>query len=121
MLLAKGLTLDLALDRLLDLLPLLLVTLVATVVLEVGVYLLVTRVFRSRFALAYTLVAPAAVALLIFTVYPFVYNLRLAFSDLRLKTFACYIPNTDITNATGRHADRHCRPRGAERDGGCRL
>lgn len=99
MLLAKGLTLDLALDRLLDLLPLLLVTLVGTVVLEVGVYLLVTRVFRSRFALAYTLVAPAAVALLIFTVYPFVYNLRLAFSDLRLKTFACYIPNTDITNA----------------------
>ncbi|WP_162909201.1 ABC transporter permease subunit [Aggregatilinea lenta] len=99
MLLAEGLTFDLAVDRLVSLLPLLLVTLVAVVVLEVVVYLLVAKVFRSRFALPYTLVAPAAVALLIFTVYPFVYNLRLAFSDLRLKTIACYIPNTDITSA----------------------
>ncbi|HML24248.1 MAG TPA: ABC transporter permease subunit [Aggregatilinea sp.] len=99
MLLAKGLTLDLAVERLLSLLPLLLVAIVATVVLEGLVYLLVAKVFRSRFALPYTLVAPAAAALLIFTVYPFVYNLRLAFSDLRLKTISCYIPNTDITNA----------------------
>lgn len=99
MLLAKGLTLDLAIDRLLSLLPLLVIALVGTVVLEVIVYLLVAKVFRSRFALPYTLVAPAVAALLIFTVYPFVYNLRLAFSDLRLKTIACYIPNTDITNA----------------------
>ena len=99
MLLAKGLTLDLAVERLVSLLPLLVIALVATVVLEVIVYLLVAKVFRSRFALPYTLVAPAAAALLIFTVYPFVYNLRLAFSDLRLKTIACYIPNIDITSA----------------------
>jgi ABC-type sugar transport system permease subunit/uncharacterized protein YgiM (DUF1202 family) len=95
----KGLTLDVIGDRFLDLLPMLVIAVIGTIVLELTVYFILHRVLKSRFALPYTLVAPAAVALLLFTVYPFVYNIRLAFSDLRLKTMACYIPNTDITNA----------------------
>ncbi|MBN1678720.1 MAG: SH3 domain-containing protein [Anaerolineae bacterium] len=97
--LAKGLTLDLAVDRLVDLLPLLAVATIGIAILELGVYFFFKKVLRSRYTLPYTLVAPAAVALLLFTVYPFVYNIRLSFSDLRLKTIACYIPNTDVTSA----------------------
>src|SRR3989304_734283 len=98
MLLAKGLTVDLAVNRLIDLLPLLAVGIVGTAILEIAVYLFLKKVLKSRYTLPYTLVAPAAVALILFTLYPFVYNIRLAFSDLRLKTISCYIPNSEITN-----------------------
>lgn len=97
--LAKGLTPEIALDRLVDLLPLLALVIVATAVLEIGVYFFFKKVLRSSYTLPYTLVAPAAVALLLFTVYPFFYNIRLAFSDLRIRTMSCYIPNAEITNA----------------------
>lgn len=99
MLIAGGLTADLAVDRLIDLLPLLAVALLGSAILEVVVYFFFRNVLKSRFTLPYTLVAPAVVALLLFTVYPFFYNIRLAFSDLRLKTISCYIPNTDVTSA----------------------
>jgi arabinogalactan oligomer / maltooligosaccharide transport system permease protein len=97
--LAKGLTLELAIDRLVELLPLLAITIIGTAILELVVYLVVGKLLRSKFTLPYTLVAPAAMALLLFTVYPFVYNIRLAFSDLRLKTMSCYISNADVTDA----------------------
>jgi hypothetical protein len=84
---SDNLTLDMALARLVDLLPLLLISLVGIVVVEVGVYYFFSKVLKSKYALPYTLVAPAAIALLLFTVYPFVYNIRLAFSDLRPKHF----------------------------------
>jgi ABC-type sugar transport system permease subunit/uncharacterized protein YgiM (DUF1202 family) len=93
-----NLTLEMALERLVDLLPLLVISLVGIVILEVSVYFFFSKVLKSKYALPYTLVAPAAVALLLFTVYPFAYNIRLAFSDLRLKTFSCYIPDNTITN-----------------------
>lgn len=99
MLLARGLTLDLAVERLVDLLPLLVLTLVSTALLEIAVYLFFKKVLRSQFTLPYTLVAPAAMALLLFTVYPFFFNIRLAFSDLRLKTMSCYIPDNAVTDA----------------------
>ncbi len=81
LLLAKGLTLHIAVERLIDLLPLLFVALLGTAVLEVVVYLFLKKVLRSKYTLPYTLVAPAAVALLLFTVYPFAYNIRLSFSE----------------------------------------
>jgi len=93
-----GLTFEIAVERLVDLLPLILVTVVMVAVLEVGIYLLLKKVLRSKYTLPYTLVAPAALALLLFTVYPFIYNIRLAFSDLKISTISCYIPNNDITN-----------------------
>ncbi len=94
----QGLTFDVAIERLLDLLPLLGIAVLAIIILEPALYLLLTRVFRTKHALPFTLVAPAVVALAIFTVYPFVFNIRLAFSDLRLKTISCYIPDESITN-----------------------
>ncbi len=95
----QGLTFDIAVERLLDLLPLLGMTVLAIIILEPALYLLLTRVFKTKYALPFTLVAPAVVALAIFTVYPFVFNIQLAFSDLRLKTISCYISEENITNA----------------------
>ncbi len=96
MFIAKSLTLEFALERLVDLLPLLAIAIGGTAILEIVVYLFFKKVLRSKYTLPYTLVAPAAVAMLLFTVYPFAYNIRLAFSDLRLKTFNCYVPNSGI-------------------------
>lgn len=95
----KGLTYEIAVERLLDLLPLLIVTIIGTIILEFALYLLLSKVIKTKHALPFTLVAPAVVALSIFTVYPFVFNIQLAFSDLRLKTLSCYVGNDNISNA----------------------
>lgn len=95
---SDNLTFEMAIERLVDLLPLLAISLVGIVIVEAAVFFFFSKVLKSKYALPYTLVAPAAIALLLFTVYPFAYNIRLAFSDLRLKTFSCYIPNSAITN-----------------------
>jgi arabinogalactan oligomer/maltooligosaccharide transport system permease protein len=64
-----------------------------TILLEVVLYWFFSRVLRTRHALAFTLLSPAVIALTLFTVYPLLYNVQLAFSDLRLKTFPCYMPS----------------------------
>lgn len=95
----QGLTFDIAVERLLDLLPLIGITVLGIIILEPALYFLLTKVFKTKYALPFTLVAPAVIALAIFTVYPFIFNIQLAFSDLRLKTISCYIPDENITNA----------------------
>jgi arabinogalactan oligomer/maltooligosaccharide transport system permease protein len=60
--------------------------------LEFSLYHLLGRVFKLKNALAYTLLAPAAVAILLFMVYPLLFNVLLAFSDLKRDTFGCYSP-----------------------------
>ncbi len=67
-----------------------------TVLLEVILYWFFSRVLRTRHALAFTLLSPAVIALTLFTVYPLLYNVQLAFSDLRLKTFPCYMPSFKV-------------------------
>src|SRR5262249_30676951 len=53
-----------------------------------------SRVVKSANALAYALLAPALIAIIIFFIYPFVFNVLLSFSDLRLVTFSCYSPTS---------------------------
>jgi ABC-type sugar transport system permease subunit len=64
-----------------------------TILLEVMLYWFFSRVLHTRHALAFTLLSPAVIALALFTLYPLIYNVQLAFSDLRLKTFPCYMPS----------------------------
>jgi arabinogalactan oligomer / maltooligosaccharide transport system permease protein len=45
---------------------------------------------NQKFALPYALLAPAAVGLVVFVVYPFFYDILLSASDANLKTIACY-------------------------------
>jgi arabinogalactan oligomer / maltooligosaccharide transport system permease protein len=72
--------------------PALILFILAAVVIQLGVYFFLKNVLKSRHALPFTLLAPAFVAILLFFVYPFLFNILLAFSDLRIRTFACYSP-----------------------------
>src|SRR5262245_42450335 len=65
---------------------------IGTLILEAGLYWFFSKVLKTTHALAFTLLAPAVIALTLFTVYPLFYNIQLAFSDLRLKTIPCYTP-----------------------------
>ncbi len=86
-----GLTNTLFTDRLTMLLGLIVGLGLGTILLEGVLYWFFSRVLRTRHALAFTLLSPAIIALAAFTVYPFLYNIQLAFSDLRLKTLPCYV------------------------------
>lgn len=72
--------------------PTLLVLIAAALLIQFVVYYVFRYVFRSQYALPLTLLAPAFVAILLFFIYPFFFNILLAFSDLRLRTFSCYSP-----------------------------
>jgi arabinogalactan oligomer / maltooligosaccharide transport system permease protein len=72
--------------------PTLLVLIGAALLVQVVVYFFLKNVLKSRHALPLTLLSPALVAILLFFVYPFFFNILLAFSDLRLRTFNCYSP-----------------------------
>lgn len=58
-----------------------------TVILEVVVYLVLGKVFRSRYTLPFMLVAPAAVGLALLVLYPMAFEVRLAFSNMSLRFF----------------------------------
>lgn len=88
----SGLTVELMINTLSQVIPLIIGVTVGIILLELGLYALLGRVLRSKHALPYTLLAPAALAILLFTVYPFLFNILLSFSDLRRDTFACYSP-----------------------------
>jgi arabinogalactan oligomer/maltooligosaccharide transport system permease protein len=86
----SGLTGERILSTLSLVLPLLLAVVVVGVVIQFGLYRVLTRVFKTPHALPYTLLAPAAIAILVFMIYPLIFNVLLAFSDLKRETFPCY-------------------------------
>ena len=73
-----------------ELLPVVLMIVVGAVLLEVLVYLLLDKVFKSKHALPYTLLAPSALGLAVFLGWPLIYNIIIAFSDWKLNTFLKY-------------------------------
>ena len=62
-------------------------TLAGALILEVIIYLVLGRVFNSKYTLPYMLLAPAAVGLALLVVYPIGYEVRLAFSNMSLRHF----------------------------------
>jgi arabinogalactan oligomer/maltooligosaccharide transport system permease protein len=65
----------------------LLFMIVAIAVLEVVLYLVLGRALRYRFAFPLMLVAPAAAGLLLLVIFPIGYEIRLAFSNMSLRSF----------------------------------
>ncbi len=63
-------------------------------ILQFIVYHFFKRVLKSRYALPYALLSPAVGAMLMVVVDPFLFNVLLSFSDLRLATFSCYSPTS---------------------------
>ncbi|MBL8116016.1 MAG: sugar ABC transporter permease [Anaerolineae bacterium] len=88
----SGLTADTIGATLSQVIPLLIGVSIGIVVLEVSLYYFLTRVIKTKHALAYTLLSPAVVALVLFLIYPLIFNVILAFSDLKRNTFVCYSP-----------------------------
>jgi arabinogalactan oligomer/maltooligosaccharide transport system permease protein len=84
-------------DRLTLVLMLIVVFGSGILLLEAIIYTVLAKVIKTRHALAFTLLAPAVIALAFFTVYPLFYNFQLAFSDLRLKTLPCYTASGSST------------------------
>lgn len=87
-----GLTSDIVLNTLGQIIPLIIGVVVGVVVLEFLLYNLLAKTLKVKNALAYTLLAPAAIAILAFMLYPLFFNVLLAFSDLKRTTFPCYSP-----------------------------
>lgn len=81
-----GLTGDSVLNSLGETVPVIIAMVVGAVILEALVYLFFTRAMESRNALAYTLLAPSIVGLLVFFLYPFLYDIYIAFTNMRLAT-----------------------------------
>lgn len=88
----SGLSVDIVLNTLSQILPLIIGVIIGTIILEVGLYLLLAKVVKTKHALPYTLLAPALIALVLFMIYPLLFNVLLAFSDLKRNTFPCYSP-----------------------------
>ena len=64
----SGLTGELIVNTLSQIIPLIIVVIVGVVALEFALYNLLTKVFRVRNALAFTLLAPAAIAIVAFMI-----------------------------------------------------
>ncbi|MBK8021662.1 MAG: sugar ABC transporter permease [Chloroflexi bacterium] len=88
----SGLSGDVILSTLGQLLPLIIAIVGGIIALEVGMYLFLARVVKTRHALPFTLLAPAIIAITLFMVYPLIFNVLLSFSDLKRSTFSCYSP-----------------------------
>jgi arabinogalactan oligomer / maltooligosaccharide transport system permease protein len=82
-----GLTGEIITNSLGEVLPIALLIIGIGLVLCFAVYGLMTRVFHSKNALAYALVAPAAVGLAIFVLFPLIFNIVIAFSNWKLVNF----------------------------------
>lgn len=88
----SGLTGEAITSTLGQVVPVLVGVIIGIILLEVGLFYFLTRVVKTKHALAYTLLSPAAVGLFLFLIYPLVFNVLLAFSDLKRDTFTCYSP-----------------------------
>jgi len=73
-----------------ELVPVIFLIVVGAVLLEVVVYFILDKVFKSKHALPYTLLAPSALGLAVFLGWPLIYNVIIAFSDWKLNTFLKY-------------------------------
>ncbi len=67
-----------------EIIPVVLAIAGGAIVLELLVYLLLSKVFKSRYAMPYTLLAPSALGLLAFLGWPLIFNVVIAFSNWRL-------------------------------------
>jgi arabinogalactan oligomer/maltooligosaccharide transport system permease protein len=63
---------------------------VALLLADIGLYWLVTRERLSRLGIAYLLLAPAFIGICALVIYPFVYNVYLAFTNMAMTTIRTY-------------------------------
>ncbi len=59
-------------------------------IVEVVVYFVFGKIFKSKYTIPYMLLAPAAVGLALLVIYPMAYEVRLAFTNMSLRYFRNY-------------------------------
>lgn len=59
-------------------------------IVEVVVYLVFGKIFKSKYTLPYMLLAAAAIGLVLLVIYPMAYEVRLAFTNMSLRHFRNY-------------------------------
>jgi arabinogalactan oligomer/maltooligosaccharide transport system permease protein len=59
-------------------------------IVEVVVYLVFGKIFKSKYTLPYMLLAAAAIGLALLVIYPMAYEVRLAFTNMSLRHFRNY-------------------------------
>lgn len=64
-----------------------LITLVGVAILEAALYLIFGKIFKHRYTLPIMLLAPAAIGLVVLIVYPIIFEISLAFSNMSLMHF----------------------------------
>ena len=64
-----------------------LVTALFVAIIEILLYLLTTRVFKTKYSLPIMLLTPAFIGLALLVVYPIAFEVRLAFSNMSLRHF----------------------------------
>jgi arabinogalactan oligomer/maltooligosaccharide transport system permease protein len=67
-----------------EILPIVIFIFIAAIALEVGLYYLLTRVLKTKYALPYALLTPSIIGLTLFLGWPLVFNVIIAFSNWRL-------------------------------------
>ena len=67
----------------------------AVIALEAGLYYLLHKVLKYKYALPMLLLFPAAIGLTLLILYPISYEFRLAFSNMSLKRFQSYYTVTE--------------------------
>jgi arabinogalactan oligomer / maltooligosaccharide transport system permease protein len=72
------------LNSLREILPIVAFIFVAAIALEVGLYYLLTRVLKTKYALPYALLTPSIIGLALFLGWPLIFNVIIAFSNWRL-------------------------------------
>src|SRR5512136_3408386 len=79
-----GLTVDIIVNSLKQVGPISLAAIGLGLLISFATYGFMAKVFHSKNALAYALVSPAAVGLVVFVLYSFLFNIAIAFSNWRL-------------------------------------
>ncbi len=93
----EALSLDIMLRSLREVGSVVVMIAVFTVVLEAGLYVVLVKFLKHKYALPIMLLAPAAIGLVLLIVYPILYEFRLAFSNMSLNNFKKSYMITDQT------------------------
>ena len=86
----EALTAEFAVNTIKELGSMVLYIILGTIILEILVYLVLGKIFKSKYTLPYMLMIAAIFGLTMLVIYPVSYEVRLAFTNMSLRHFRSY-------------------------------
>ena len=86
----EALTAEFAVNTIKELGSMVLYIILGTIILEILVYLVLGKIFKSKYTLPYMLMIAAILGLTMLVIYPVSYEVRLAFTNMSLRHFRSY-------------------------------